>query len=90
MTISKTSDKIRKDVKETYELSVRMKRIFGKSKLELLLKVFEKEHSRECAVYEYIIEKLIIYLREKYDVRQAINHPKDKLQNKIHLQCNQW
>ena len=61
-------------MKETYELSVRMKRIFGKSKLELLLKVFEKEHSRECCVYEYIIEKLIIYLREKYEVSNACRY----------------
>ena len=46
-----------------------MKRIFGKSKLELLLKVFElSETSRECCVYEYVIEKLIIFLREKYEV----------------------
>ena len=74
MTIAKVSDKLRKDVKETYELSVRMKRIFGKSKLELLLKVFEEEHSRECHVYEYVIEKLIIYLREKYEVPNSCRY----------------
>ena len=51
-----------------------MKRIFGKSKLELLLKVFEEEHSRECYVYEYVIEKLIIYLREKYDVSNSCRY----------------
>ena len=74
LTISKITDKTREDVKETYELSVRMKRIFGKSKLELLLKVFEEEHSRECYVYEYVIEKLIIYLREKYDVSNSCRY----------------
>ena len=74
LTISKTTEKKRKDIKETYELSVRMKRIFGKSKLELLLKVFEEEHSRECYVYEYVIEKLIIYLREKYDVSNSCRY----------------
>ena len=74
MTISKVKDKTREDVKETYELSVRMKRIFGKSKLELLLKVFEEEHSRECYVYEYVIEKLIIYLRAKYDVSNSCRY----------------
>ena len=46
MTISNPSDK-REDVKETYELSVRIKRILGKSKLELLLKVSDVEHNRE-------------------------------------------
>ena len=49
MTISNPSDK-REDVKETYELSVRIKRILGKSKLELLLKVSEVEHNREYYV----------------------------------------
>ena len=65
---------MRKDVKETYELSVRMKRIFGKAKLELLLKVFEDEHSRECYIYEYVIEKLITYLQEKYDVSNSCRY----------------
>ena len=74
LTISKISDKMRKDVKETYELSVRMKRIFGKAKLELLLKVFEEEHSRECYIYEYVIEKLITYLQEKYDVSNSCRY----------------
>ena len=54
-------------MKETYELSVRLKRIFGKSKLELLLQIFEENHP-ECVVYESFVEKLISYLREKYQV----------------------
>ena len=68
MTISKRpADKTRKDAKETYELSVRMKRIFGKSRLELVLTVFEENH-RECFVYETFFESLICYLRKKYQV----------------------
>ena len=73
MTISNPSDK-REDVKETYEFSVRIKRILGKSKLELLFKVSEVEHNREYNVYEYVIEKLIIYLREKYDVSNSCRY----------------
>ena len=56
-----------KDFKEIHELSVRMKRIFGKAKLELLLKVVE-HGNRESSVYECVIEKLIAYLSEKYEV----------------------
>ena len=68
MTISKKQgEKKRKDVKETYELSVRLKRIFGKSKLELVLQMFEENHP-ECVIYESYVEKLISYLREKYQV----------------------
>ena len=44
-----------------------MKRIFGKSRLELVLTVFEEDH-RECVVYETFFESLIGYLGEKYQV----------------------
>ena len=54
-------------MKEIYELSVRMRRIFGKSRLELVLTVFEENH-RECFVFETFLESLICFLREKYQV----------------------
>ena len=44
-----------------------MKRIFGNTKLELLLKVAEKGN-HESIIYESVIEELIIYLKEKYEV----------------------
>ena len=79
MTISKRpSDKTRKDAKEIYELSVRMKRIFGKSRLELVLTVFEENH-RECFVYETFLESLICYLREKYQVQTGPFHVEDQV-----------
>ena len=56
-----------KDVKEIHDLSVRMKRIFGISRLEVLLKVVE-QGNRESLIYETIIEEFIIYLRGKYEV----------------------
>ena len=74
LTISKRpTEKTRKDAKEIYELSVRMRRIFGKSRLELVLTVFEENH-RECAVYETFLERLICYLREKYQVCNACRY----------------
>ena len=79
MTISKRpTDKTRKDAKEIYELSVRMKRIFGKSRLELVLTVFEENH-RECFVYETFLESLICYLREKYQVQAGPLHVEDQV-----------
>ena len=44
-----------------------MRRIFGKTKLEIKLKVVE-HGNRESLIYELVIEELIIYLREKYEV----------------------
>ena len=44
-----------------------MKRIFGKAKLELILKVVE-HGEKEISIYELVIEKLIAYLGEKYQV----------------------
>ena len=68
MTISKKqSEKTRKDVKETYELSVRLRRIFGKSKLELVLQIMEEDHPT-IVIYQTWLETLISYLREKYQV----------------------
>ena len=68
MTISKKqSEKTRADVKETYELSVRLRRIFGKSKLELVLQILEEDHPT-IVIYQTWLETLISYLREKYQV----------------------
>ena len=58
------------DVKETFELSITMKRIFGKTKLDLLLKTFDS-NSREYLIYENVLENMIGYLREKYKVSNS-------------------
>ena len=67
LAIGKVPSHEAKDSTETHELSVRMKRMFGKSKLELLLKVVD-HGNRESLINETIIEEMIIYLREKYEV----------------------
>ena len=65
--MNKVRNKERKDLKEMHELSVRMNRVFGKEKLELLLKVVE-QGDKEISIYESGIEGLIEYLSEKYKV----------------------
>ena len=67
LSIEKVATKDGKDFKEVHELSVKMTRIFGKTKLDLLLKLVEQENT-ESLIYESIIEKLIKYLKEKYGV----------------------
>ena len=67
MTIGRVPSHEAKDSKELHELSIRMKRVFGKTKVEILLKAVE-HGNRESLIYETVIEELIIYLREKYEV----------------------
>ena len=46
---------------------------FTTARLELVLTVFEENH-RECLVYETLVESLICYLREKYQVSNSCRY----------------